>query len=72
MATCRESHDAYIVGVDGPHGGGVAYGADAFLHVAHGDGTVTIRQTVVDHEIGNALLVHPVGGHIALMSVRQH
>ena len=72
MATSREAHDSHIVGIDAPHLSRVADDTDALHHVAHRFRTIALRQTVVHHEIGNTLLVHPLGGKRALMGVRQH
>ena len=71
VTSCREAHDAYIVGIDAPDRCGVANDADALLYVADRLGTVALRQPVVHHEVGDAALVHPFGSHDALMAVRQ-
>ena len=72
MTTSRESHDTHIAGIDAPHGCGVAYDAEALPHIAHRNHTIAFGQTIVHHEIGDALLVEPVGSHRALVGVRQY
>ena len=71
MAASREAHDTHVAWIDAPHGSRVADCAKTILNVADGLCTVALRQTVVHHEIGNALLVQPVGSHHSLMTVRQ-
>ena len=72
MPSCREAHDTHIVRIDSPHGSRVAHNADTILHITHGQGTVAIRQSVVYHKIGDALIVEPFGSQIALMCVREN
>ena len=72
VTTGREAHDTHVTGVDAPDGCGVAHDAETLPDIAHRNHTVTFRQTIVHHEIGNTLLVEPVGGHCSLVGVRQN
>ena len=57
MSTCREAHDADIVGIDAPDGRRVAHGTDGFLGITHGNGAVTARHAIGHDKEGNALTV---------------
>ena len=71
MAASRESHNTHVTRINAPHGSRVTYRSEPVLNVTNGFCAVALRQTVVHHEIGNALLVQPVGSHHSLMTVRQ-
>ena len=72
VTTSREAHNTHIARIDAPDCCGVAYDAESLPHIAHRNHTIAFGQTIVHHEIGDALLVEPVGSHRALVGVRQH
>ena len=55
MATCREAHNAKVVGIDTPHEGTIANKAERFIGIAKRNIAVAIGHAILQHKKGNAL-----------------
>ena len=53
-ASCRESHDADVIGVDVPLLGMCLHGSDGFVSIRLRHGVVAMRHTVFQHDGGDA------------------